>query len=378
MLEEHWAMRRPWPTTASRKNQAFISIFDYVEVVAVKRVKDVSQHDHFAIEINMLKEIEELGLVNSRCIKFMGSCNEADEKVILLEFMAGGTLYDRMHEKWSILTWPDRLVIAQDVAEALSSLHNHGILHRDIKSLNVLSDKDFRANISYFGVAVKLPESGSSAKARRVISLVERKFPFENPRLFYTGRTLGNEKTLAYYDIQKEPSIHLNFRLRGAMGGSCCKVLGKRKAWDTEYGDGEETLVEIQDESVEETQDETHDETQATHEETPTGLCSKHWLLVVVVKRVKDVSQHDHFATEINMLKEIEELGLVNSRCIKFMGSCDEVDEKVILLEFMAGGTLYDRMHDRLPMVDAFWSTTMKPTIKPKKKPTKKPMKKPL
>ena len=73
--------------------------------------------------------------------------------------------YDEREGDPASLDWPTRLAIAMDVARGLSHMHNdhvQAIVHRDIKSANILLDSDFRAKIADFGLARMLAKSGES------------------------------------------------------------------------------------------------------------------------------------------------------------------------------------------------------------------------
>ncbi|KAI4355105.1 hypothetical protein L6164_003910 [Bauhinia variegata] len=135
-------------------------------VVAVKRAKKSVYEKHlgaeFQSEIQTLSRIEHLNLV-----KFYGFLEEGDERIVVVEYVPNGTLrehLDRVHG--NILDLASRLDIAIDVAHAITYLHmymDHPIIHRDIKSSNILLTENFRAKVADFGFARLAPDSDSGA-----------------------------------------------------------------------------------------------------------------------------------------------------------------------------------------------------------------------
>ncbi|KAI3779147.1 hypothetical protein L2E82_08692 [Cichorium intybus] len=105
----------------------------------------------FMMEIAMLSAYTHQNLVS-----LVGFCDEGDEKILVYKHEINGSLDQHLHRK--DLTWIQRLQICLDVAQGLKYLHNdigaqHRILHRDMKSSNILLDENFRAKISDFGLS---------------------------------------------------------------------------------------------------------------------------------------------------------------------------------------------------------------------------------
>ncbi|XP_010522970.1 PREDICTED: calmodulin-binding receptor-like cytoplasmic kinase 2 [Tarenaya hassleriana] len=134
--------------------------------VAIKRAKK-SIHDdregaEFLSEIQTLARIQHMNLV-----KFYGYLVHEDEKILVVEYVAYGTLREHLDGKHgNILDLATRLDIAIDVAHAITYLHmytDHPIIHRDIKSSNILLTENFRAKVADFGFARLAADSETGA-----------------------------------------------------------------------------------------------------------------------------------------------------------------------------------------------------------------------
>ncbi|KAF5784414.1 putative protein kinase RLK-Pelle-LRR-I-1 family [Helianthus annuus] len=93
-------------------------------------------------------------------IGLVGYCDENDEKVIVYEYASRGSLDRYLND--SSLTWVKRLNICIDVARALDFLHGGGgkqakVIHRDIKSDNILLNHDWKAKLADFGLSLISP-----------------------------------------------------------------------------------------------------------------------------------------------------------------------------------------------------------------------------
>jgi serine/threonine protein kinase len=82
-------------------------------------------------------------------VQLMGIC--LTPPCVVLEFMARGTLYGILQNTTVELSLKLRLSFLRDVARGMTFLHAQGLIHRDLKSLNVLVDDDWRAKIADFG-----------------------------------------------------------------------------------------------------------------------------------------------------------------------------------------------------------------------------------
>ncbi|KVI08275.1 Concanavalin A-like lectin/glucanase, subgroup [Cynara cardunculus var. scolymus] len=124
--------------------------------VAVKRLNGGRMHG----EREFLAEMETVGKVkHENLVPLMGYCVFADERFLIYEYMANGSLDMWLRNRADAveaLDWPTRFKICLGSATGLAFLH-HGfvphIIHRDIKSSNILLDSKFEPRVSDFGLA---------------------------------------------------------------------------------------------------------------------------------------------------------------------------------------------------------------------------------
>ncbi|KAE8646529.1 hypothetical protein Csa_016866 [Cucumis sativus] len=103
-------------------------------------------------------EAEILTIVHHRnLVSLIGYCDEAENKALIYEFMANGNLRKHLSDSsTTVLNWKQRLQIALDAAQGLEYLHNcckPPILHRDMKTSNILLNEKMQAKISDFGLS---------------------------------------------------------------------------------------------------------------------------------------------------------------------------------------------------------------------------------
>lgn len=108
-------------------------------------------------------------LHHKHLVGLVGFCEERDERLLVYEYMKNGALYDHLHDKNNveksssfINSWKIRIKIALDAARGIEYLHNYAvppIIHRDIKSSNILLDANWTARVSDFGLSLMGPES---------------------------------------------------------------------------------------------------------------------------------------------------------------------------------------------------------------------------
>lgn len=124
--------------------------------LAIKRLSgDYGQMEReFKAEIETLSKVQHQNLVLLR-----GYCRTGNDRLLIYSYMENGSLDYWLHEKpegGSVLNWERRLKIAQGAARGLQYLHQScqpHILHRDIKSSNILLDRNFKAHLADFGLA---------------------------------------------------------------------------------------------------------------------------------------------------------------------------------------------------------------------------------
>ncbi|GLU20194.1 hypothetical protein SLE2022_364050 [Rubroshorea leprosula] len=163
--------------------------------VAVKRLPAMSRgssHDH-----GFNAEIQTLGRIRHRhIVRLLGFCSNHETNLLVYEYMPNGSLGEVLHgKKGGHLHWDTRYKIAVEAAKGLCYLHHDCtplIVHRDVKSNNILLDSNFEAHVADFGLAKFLQDSGTS----ECMSAIAGSYGYIAPEYAYTLKV--DEKSDVY------------------------------------------------------------------------------------------------------------------------------------------------------------------------------------
>ncbi|KAK3188611.1 hypothetical protein Dsin_028172 [Dipteronia sinensis] len=163
------------------RGRVYEAHFNEKFLAAVKRIEGGGQdvQKEFENEMNWLVTFR-----HQNIISLVGCCIHGETKFLVYEMMQNGSLENQLHgpTHGSDLTWHQRLKIAVDVARGLEYLHEHcnpPIVHRDLKSSNILLDSSFNAKLSDFGLAVTSGTQNKNVKLSGTLGYVAPEYLLE-------------------------------------------------------------------------------------------------------------------------------------------------------------------------------------------------------
>ncbi|KAH9710745.1 serine/threonine-protein kinase STY17 [Citrus sinensis] len=119
------------------------------ECVNTEMLKEFSQ------EVYIMRKIR-----HKNVVQFIGACTRPPNLCIVTEFMARGSIYDFLHKQKGVFQLTSLLKVAIDVSKGMNYLHQNNIIHRDLKTANLLMDENGVVKVADFGVARVQAQSG--------------------------------------------------------------------------------------------------------------------------------------------------------------------------------------------------------------------------
>ncbi|KAG0553800.1 hypothetical protein KC19_12G040100 [Ceratodon purpureus] len=156
--------------------------------VAVKRAQEGSKQgaQEFKNEIELLSRVHHNNLVG-----LVGFCFEKAEQMLVYEYLPNGTLSEWLRGARSDtpLDWDRRLLIALGAARGLAYLHDNAdppIIHRDVKSCNILLDKNLNAKVADFGLSLLVPDE-KDANGKPLVKTIKGTMGYLDPEYYMTS-----------------------------------------------------------------------------------------------------------------------------------------------------------------------------------------------
>ncbi|XP_051138970.1 probable protein kinase At2g41970 [Andrographis paniculata] len=160
---------------------------------AVKKLDTTSSSEPDSDFTSQLSVVSRLK--NENFVELLGYCLEANNRILVYEYAAMGTLHDVLHgrkgvqgaEPGPVLTWIQRVKIAHGAAKGLEFLHEKcqpSIVHRDVRSSNVLLFDDFVAKVADFCITNQASDTAARLHSTRVLGT----FGYHAPEYAMTGQ----------------------------------------------------------------------------------------------------------------------------------------------------------------------------------------------
>lgn len=168
------------------------------DTVAVKRCSHTGQG-----KTEFLSELSIIGTLRHRnLIRLQGWCHEKSEILLVYDLMSNGSLDKALFDSRAVLPWPHRHKILIGVASALAYLHQeceNQVIHRDIKSSNIMLDDGFNARLGDFGLARQV-EHDKSPDA----TVAAGTMGYLAPEYLITGRASDKTDVFSYGAVALE------------------------------------------------------------------------------------------------------------------------------------------------------------------------------
>ncbi|KAK6924548.1 ACT domain [Dillenia turbinata] len=125
-----------------------------IKVLKPERV-NADMLTEFAQEVYIMRKIR-----HKNVVQLIGACTRPPSLCIVTEFMSRGSLYDFLHKQKGKFKLPTLLKVAMDISKGMNYLHQNKIIHRDLKTANLLMDENEVVKVGDFGVARVQSQSG--------------------------------------------------------------------------------------------------------------------------------------------------------------------------------------------------------------------------
>ncbi|KAL5017333.1 hypothetical protein ScPMuIL_006922 [Solemya velum] len=134
------------------------------EVMVMKELYkfDEDAQKGFLKEVSVLRSLD-----HPHVVKFMGVLYKDKKLNLIVEYVAGGSLKEILHDFSNPLSWVQKVKFAKDISSGMSYLHGMDIIHRDLNSQNCLVRKDMTIVVADFGLARVIPEHVDFCKPER-------------------------------------------------------------------------------------------------------------------------------------------------------------------------------------------------------------------
>ncbi|KAL6661902.1 hypothetical protein ACP70R_001286 [Stipagrostis hirtigluma subsp. patula] len=173
--------------------RVYYAVLENGKHAAVKKLDtsaDPEPDNEFLAQVSMVSRLKHENFVD-----MLGYCIEGDQRLLAYEFATMGSLHDILHGRKGVagaqpgpaLDWMQRVKIAVDAAKGLEYLHEKvqpSIVHRDIRSSNVLLFEDYKAKIADFNLSNQSPDMAARLHSTRVLGT----FGYHAPEYAMTGQ----------------------------------------------------------------------------------------------------------------------------------------------------------------------------------------------